>query len=73
MEQELSAYAPDPDIFAALEDKIPPLQTTVVTVMGTEKVTQFNQISDLDESQKMLITCELTGEIQKGVKGFNRL
>lgn len=56
VEQELSAYAPDPDMFAALEDKIPPLQTTVATVIGTEKVTQFSQISDLDELQKTLIT-----------------
>lgn len=56
VEQELSAYAPDPDMFAALEDKIPLLQTTVATVMETEKVTQFSQISDLDESQKTLIT-----------------
>lgn len=56
VEQELSAYTPDPDIFAALEDKIPLLQTTVATVMETEKVTQFSQISDLYESQKTLIT-----------------
>lgn len=56
VEQKLSAYAPNPDMFAALEDKIPPLQTTVATVMVTEKVTQFSQISDLDESQKTLIT-----------------
>lgn len=56
VEQELSAYAPDPDMFAALGDKIPPLQTTDAAVMGTEKVTQFSQISDLDESKKMLLT-----------------
>lgn len=56
VEQELSAYAPDPDMFAALEDKIPPLQTTSSIVIGTEKVTQFSQISNLDESQKTLIT-----------------
>ncbi len=56
VEQELSAHAPDPNMFAALEDKIPPLQTISSTVIGTEKVTQFSQISDLDESQKTLIT-----------------
>lgn len=56
VEQELSAYAPDTDMFAALEDKIPPLQTISYTVIGTEKVTQFSQISDLYESQKTLIT-----------------
>jgi sortase B len=56
VEQELSAYAPDLNMFAGLEDKIPPLQTTSSIVIGTEKVTQFSQISDLDEPQKTLIT-----------------
>lgn len=56
VEQELSTYAPDLDMFAALEDKIPPLQTISSIVIGTEKVTQFSQISNLDELQKTLIT-----------------
>lgn len=75
VEQELSAYAPDPDMFAALEDKIPPLQTTSSIVIGTEKVTQFSQISGLDESQKTLITTPVidavsnTGTTLKFVSG----
>ena len=45
VQQELAEYAPSPQVIAAMEEKLSSLQTTSVTTMQTEKVTEFSQIS----------------------------
>ena len=45
VQQELAEYAPNPQVIAAMEEKLSSLQTTSVTSTQTEKVTEFSHIS----------------------------
>lgn len=45
VQQELSEYAPSPQVIAAMEEKLSSLQTTSITTTQTEKVTEFSHIS----------------------------
>lgn len=45
VQQELSEYAPSPQVIAAMEEKLSSLQTTSVTTTKTEKMTKSSHIS----------------------------